>query len=203
MMGFFFMTVFMAALAGAYHTLVATSIGGFLALYALTFFFANWGPNATTFIIPSELFPSYFRATGHGISAASGKLGSIIGTFGFAAAVTSIGVQSSLGIMAGINFLGLLFTFMVPETMNRTLEELSGDEPAGDVDQITDAGQMRDRDIEMARGRPRTRDLRVIGTGAQSADGRRPEVGRGTAGDGVRAWNRARVSARDVVRGQS
>jgi PHS family inorganic phosphate transporter-like MFS transporter len=32
--------------------------GAFMALYSLTFFFANWGPNATTFIIPSEIFPA-------------------------------------------------------------------------------------------------------------------------------------------------
>jgi hypothetical protein len=25
---------------------------------ALTFFFANWGPNSTTFIIPGEAFPT-------------------------------------------------------------------------------------------------------------------------------------------------
>ena len=32
--------------------------GNFVALYALTFFFANFGPNAVTYILPSELFPA-------------------------------------------------------------------------------------------------------------------------------------------------
>jgi hypothetical protein len=41
------------------------------------------GPNATTFIIPSETFPAKYRSTGHGISAAMGKAGAIIGTFAF------------------------------------------------------------------------------------------------------------------------
>ena len=36
------------------------------------------GPNATTYIIPAEIFPTRYRATCHGISAASGKLGSIL-----------------------------------------------------------------------------------------------------------------------------
>ena len=37
-----------------------------------------FGPNGLTFIIPAELFPTKYRATCHGLSAASGKLGSII-----------------------------------------------------------------------------------------------------------------------------
>ncbi|CAN1244915.1 Low affinity inorganic phosphate transporter 1 [Linum grandiflorum] len=31
---------------------------GFVVLYALTFFFANFGPNATTFVVPAEIFPA-------------------------------------------------------------------------------------------------------------------------------------------------
>jgi hypothetical protein len=34
-------------------------------------------------------------------------------------------VQGSLGILAAINFIGLLTSFMIPETMGKTLEELS------------------------------------------------------------------------------
>lgn len=36
------------------------------------------GPNATTYIIPAEIFPTRYRASCHGISAASGKFGSIL-----------------------------------------------------------------------------------------------------------------------------
>jgi PHS family inorganic phosphate transporter-like MFS transporter len=34
-------------------------------LYALTFFFIDFGPNTTTFIIPAEIYPVKFRTTGH------------------------------------------------------------------------------------------------------------------------------------------
>lgn len=51
--------------------------------YAFCFFFANFGPNSTTFIVPAELFPTKWKSTGHGISAALGKAGAIIGAFGF------------------------------------------------------------------------------------------------------------------------
>ncbi|XP_023637432.1 probable inorganic phosphate transporter 1-6 isoform X2 [Capsella rubella] len=69
-----------------YHhwTLPANRIG-FVILYSLTFFFSNFGPNATTFIVPAEIFPTRLRSTCHGISAASGKAGAMVGSFGFAA----------------------------------------------------------------------------------------------------------------------
>jgi MFS transporter, PHS family, inorganic phosphate transporter len=50
----------------------------FFVLYCLASFFANFGPNVTTFIIPGEIFPTRYRSTAHGITAASGKLGAII-----------------------------------------------------------------------------------------------------------------------------
>jgi PHS family inorganic phosphate transporter-like MFS transporter len=49
-----------------------------LALFCLCNFFSNFGPNTTTFIVPGECFPTQYRATAHGISAAAGKTGSII-----------------------------------------------------------------------------------------------------------------------------
>lgn len=46
----------------------------------LTYFFSNFGPNSTTYVIPGEIFPTRIRSTCSGISAASGKLGALIGT---------------------------------------------------------------------------------------------------------------------------
>ncbi|KAF3394886.1 Inorganic phosphate transporter PHO84 [Talaromyces pinophilus] len=49
-----------------------------IALYIIGQSLFNFGPNATTYMLPAELFPTRYRATCHGISAASGKLGSIL-----------------------------------------------------------------------------------------------------------------------------
>ena len=69
----------------AYDKLTATSGGqkAFVFLYCLTNFFQNFGPNTTTFIVPGEAFPTRYRSTAHGISAASGKLGAIVAQVGF------------------------------------------------------------------------------------------------------------------------
>ncbi|OJJ40840.1 hypothetical protein ASPWEDRAFT_34314 [Aspergillus wentii DTO 134E9] len=47
-------------------------------LYILGQTLFNFGPNATTYMIPAEVFPTRYRATCHGISAAAGKLGSVL-----------------------------------------------------------------------------------------------------------------------------
>lgn len=144
LMGFAMMTAFMFGLAIPYSKLRDGHHLTFIVLYAFTFFFANFGPNSTTFIVPAEIFPARLRSTCHGISAASGKAGAIIGAFGFLYAAqsphegqqdagypTGVGVRSSLIVLGVINVLGLLFTFLVPETKGRSLEDLSGE---NDVD---------------------------------------------------------------------
>jgi len=50
-----------------------------VSLFGLTFLFANFGPNVTTFILPSEIYPTCVRATCHGLSAAAGKAGGAVG----------------------------------------------------------------------------------------------------------------------------
>jgi PHS family inorganic phosphate transporter-like MFS transporter len=69
-----------------YDKLIATHAGtkAFVFLYCLTNFFQNFGPNTTTFVVPGEVFPTRYRSTAHGISAASGKLGAIVAQVGFA-----------------------------------------------------------------------------------------------------------------------
>lgn len=139
MMGFTMMTGFMFALAIRYHYWTDHNIG-FVVLYSFTFFFANFGPNATTFIVPAEIFPARLRSTCHGISAASGKAGAIVGAFGFLYAAQStdktktdagyppgIGVKNSLLMLGFINLAGALFTLLVPEPKGKSLEDLSGE----------------------------------------------------------------------------
>ncbi|GMF58497.1 unnamed protein product [Phytophthora fragariaefolia] len=114
----------------------------FVVMYSFAQFFFNFGPNSTTFIIPAEVFPTAVRSTGHGISAASGKVGAIIAAQCFAViAKGSFGFKGVLYIFAACCFFGLLFSFWVPETKNMTLEELSTLSEDGDLkDDNADGG---------------------------------------------------------------
>lgn len=49
-----------------------------IGLYALFSFTDQFGGSPLTFMIPAELFPTRYRATCHGISAASGKFGAVL-----------------------------------------------------------------------------------------------------------------------------
>ena len=62
---------------------MTTMVVPFLLVYGVSYFFTEFGPNMTTFVMPSELYPVTMRTTGHGISAGVGKLGAFIGVFLF------------------------------------------------------------------------------------------------------------------------
>ena len=106
-----------------------TVLPAFLAIYGLTFFFANLGPNTTTFVYPSEVFPTAFRTTGHGIAAASGKIGAVVAVFVFATFYQVYGLPWFFGLLAAVSFVGFLLTLaLLPETSQRSLEDVSGED---------------------------------------------------------------------------
>ena len=74
-----------AVIAGAFVALGAiprlTHCGAVPLVFGLSYFFVEFGPNTTTFVLPSEVFPVSMRTTGHGIAAGIGKLGAFIGVF--------------------------------------------------------------------------------------------------------------------------
>ncbi len=125
-LGFGVMALSFGCLALFYHTILGASLALFLLVYATTFFFANFGPNTTTFVIPSEVYPTPFRATGHGISAASGKMGAAIATFFLPLFLLSNGLESTLMVLAGVSLLGFLISLaLTPETAGKALEDVS------------------------------------------------------------------------------
>ncbi|KAG6894509.1 hypothetical protein C0992_005791 [Termitomyces sp. T32_za158] len=130
-MGFTILTVLFAVLGFGFDKLNATDLArkGFVVLYCITNFFQNFGPNTTIFIIPGEAFPTRYRSTAHGISAASGKLGAIVAQVGFAQ-LKDIGgtnhfVKHILEIFAFFMLTGIFSTFLVPETKGLSLEKIS------------------------------------------------------------------------------
>lgn len=64
----------MFLIIGLFPVLVST-VGLFLIVYGLSYFFAEFGPNTTTFLLVGEVFPVNLRTTGHGGSAGLAKVG--------------------------------------------------------------------------------------------------------------------------------
>ncbi|CAL1716624.1 unnamed protein product [Somion occarium] len=138
-MGFIVLTILFVIMGFAYDKLTATPAAtkAFVFLYCLTNFFQNFGPNTTTFIVPGEAFPTRYRSTSHGISAASGKLGAIVAQVGFAR-LKDIGgpsafVKHILEIFALFMLTGIFSTYLIPETKQKSLEDLSNEEQDGFV----------------------------------------------------------------------
>ncbi|KAL9062915.1 MAG: hypothetical protein Q9157_008543 [Trypethelium eluteriae] len=59
-------------------TIGSQSWGVSIALYSLCKFADAFGPSPLTFLLPAEIFPTTYRASCHGISAASGKVGALL-----------------------------------------------------------------------------------------------------------------------------
>ncbi len=96
------------------------------ALFGLTFTFLNLGPNTTTFIIPAEVYPVRYRSTGHGISAAAGKLGAAISTMILPVIKQGYGLAALFALLSAVGLLGLGVTAaFTPEAKGLTLEEAS------------------------------------------------------------------------------
>jgi len=142
-MGFTLLTIIFCCMGFGYDVLTTKSAGtkkAFVFLYCLANFFQNFGPNVTTFVIPGEAFPTRYRSTAHGISAATGKLGAIVAQVGFARLKDIHGKPGSsafvghiLEIFAFFMLTGIFSTLLLPETKRRSLEDLSQESQEGFV----------------------------------------------------------------------
>ncbi|MGH3267209.1 MAG: MFS transporter, partial [Trebonia sp.] len=105
---------------------MTTAVAPFLVVYGVSYFFTEFGPNVTTFVLPGEVFPTQVRATGHGIAAGIGKFGAFIGVFLFPVLQDSLGLRGTLLLTAGVSMVGAMLTLILPEPAGRSLEEISG-----------------------------------------------------------------------------
>lgn len=127
-LGFAMMTVAFALLALIPG--IAQMTVPFVLIYGLSFFFTEFGPNTTTFVYPSEIFPVRVRTTAHGVAAAMGKLGGFLGVFLFPYLLRWNGLTAAEAAASITSVIGLALTLaLLPETKGRSLEELSLEEP--------------------------------------------------------------------------
>lgn len=154
---FALLTVLFLATGAVYYTHPATPAAN-IALVAICHFLFNCGANTLTFLIPAEVFPTAYRCTCHGVSAAAGKLGSML------AVVVVYGIHSSgydpdtrqgliFLLFAGFMAAGAVVSWgYLPDVQRRTAD-----------------GRLEARTLEeLAEGRERARmEGKVVGVGAR------------------------------------
>jgi MFS transporter, putative metabolite transport protein len=88
----------------------------------------NLGPNAMTYLLAGEVFPTDVRGKGAGFAASFAKLGAVTAAFLFPILLHTIGTSMLLFILAGTSFLGALFTWnFAIETKGLNLESLGSE----------------------------------------------------------------------------
>jgi MFS transporter, putative metabolite transport protein len=88
-------------------------------------FMTNLGPNAQTYLLAGEVFPTRLRGTGAGFAAAVAKIGAVMTAFLFPILMKDLGTQTLLLILVGTSVLGAVITaaFRI-ETTGVSLEKL-------------------------------------------------------------------------------
>jgi len=97
--------------------------GGFILFYFMT----NLGPNAMTYLIAGEVFPTNIRGKGAGFAASVAKVGAVITAFFFPILLKEIGTVSLLWLLVGASLIGAVCTWLFAiETRGRNLETFGG-----------------------------------------------------------------------------
>lgn len=99
--------------------------------FAVFNFFMNAGPNATTYALPAEVFPSEVRAAGHGFAAGMAKLGAAIGVFFFPILLDAVGQATLLFGLAVVCLVAFAITAALRiEPAGKSLDVISGQSAA-------------------------------------------------------------------------
>ncbi len=134
LIGFFFMGL--AFLLIGIIPNVTAMVLPFLLLFGISYFFAEFGPNETTFVLSAEVYPTSARSTGHGISAGIAKFGAFLGVYLFPIIKKDFGVAGALEFSFGMALVGLLVTLLLPEPAKKSLDNISGEDAVAVAESI-------------------------------------------------------------------
>ena len=119
-LGFLMDFIFFVVPAFDYTYYTTTGIHAFQAMYFLSSFFNQFGPNAVTFLVAAEVYPTPIRATAHGFSAAFGKLGALTA----AVMYSYITTQQKFYVVPWFGLMGVILTVVfLPDTTGLDLKE--------------------------------------------------------------------------------
>ncbi|KAJ5666209.1 uncharacterized protein N7477_008657 [Penicillium maclennaniae] len=118
-----FLMCFVLFVVPAFHYEYYTTpehIKEFQAMYFLSSFFNQFGPNCVTFLVAAEVFPTPIRATAHGLSAAAGKAGALLASVLY----NYIDTQTKFYVVPWFGLAGMVLTLVfLPDTTGLDLKE--------------------------------------------------------------------------------
>jgi len=126
MVGFAGCALINIILACFFHTLHDNYVPIFDAIYIIQLSFQSF-PGVTTMAIPAEIFPSSIRGTGAGISAASGKVGAMIGSYVFSVMKDAGSLSEIFWTVVGTSAAAFLLTLCVFPRYNGLTLDLADD----------------------------------------------------------------------------
>jgi len=92
-------------------------------------FMTNLGPNAQTYLLAGEVFPTRVRGMGAGFAAAFAKIGAVATAFLFPILLALLGTQALLYILVGTSLLGAVVTWLFRiDTTGVNLEQIGKSE---------------------------------------------------------------------------
>ncbi len=91
-------------------------------------FMTNMGPNAMTYLLAGEVFPTKIRGVGAGFTASFAKMGAVLTAFLFPILLKDIGTQTLLLLLVGASLIGAWVTWVFRiETNGISMEKLGAD----------------------------------------------------------------------------
>ncbi|KAG5923078.1 hypothetical protein E4U61_004358 [Claviceps capensis] len=165
---FLILAVFLLITGGVYYTVRRTAAAPATVVFvAIHHFVFNFGANTLTFIIPAEIFPTCYRCTCHGISAAAGKLGSILAVlvvYGINSAYESDSRQGLIFLLFGsVAAFGAVFSWLYLPDSQRVIEDEDSGKKFLETKNLEELGEGRERaqrNGEVVTVRARWRDVR-------------------------------------------
>ena len=115
-------------LLAAFSTHLPAGTGQTVLIFAgfmLFNFMTNLGPNAMTYLIAGEVFPTKIRGSGAGFAASFAKIGAVATAFLFPILLSDIGTATLLYLLVGTCLVGAFVTWRFQiETMGANLEKI-------------------------------------------------------------------------------
>ncbi|KKY32317.1 putative phosphate transporter [Diaporthe ampelina] len=191
---FLLLMVLFLITGGVYFGVAHTSAAPVTVVFvAICHFIFNFGANTLTFIIPAEIFPTSYRCTCHGISAAAGKIGSMV------AVLVVYGINAGYKSPKRQGLIFLLFSLFMamgavcswaylPDIQRRVLDRETGKPLGLENKNLEDLGEGRERarrDGEVVTVGEKLRELRrrrggagfSLGSGSGSHEVRGQDIG--------------------------